>query len=151
MGGAETPEPKDDSFPRTVSQRAALSQLAPCRCSALRTGASALPLSSDCKAGGTSRQLSWVFATGHQVLRHRHLEGTRRRRRTAESLRVQFLHPSLRPFISAPFLILHVLKEFLHWPSKELHWWGFFLHWLPEVGSTGNAGAFPDSRGISVY
>lgn len=49
---------------------------------------------------GTSRQPSWVFSTGHQVSRHRHLEGTRRRT-TAESLRVRFLHPSLRRFISA--------------------------------------------------
>lgn len=80
------------------------------------------------QSGGTSRQPSWVFSTGHQVSRHCHLEGTRRRRRrTAESLRVWFLHPSLRWFISALFLILHRLKEFLHWPSKELHWWGFGL------------------------
>lgn len=28
---------------------------------------------------------------------------------------------------------------------------GWFLHWLPEVGGTGNAGAFPDLRGVSVY
>lgn len=27
----------------------------------------------------------------------------------------------------------------------------FFFHWLPAVGSTGNTGAFPDSRGVSVY
>lgn len=58
---------------------------------------------------------------------------------------------SAHPVLASPPETVYSQTFVLAWGHRNSRTGGVFLHWLPEVGSTGNAGAFPDLRRVSLY